>query len=50
MRPKIKTPFPTLAPKGKITKKESTCGVEKIPKTKQNKTKQKDENEGKCVW
>jgi hypothetical protein len=48
MQPKIKTPFPTLAPKGK--EKKNMCVVERIPKKTKNKTKQNVENEGKCVW
>jgi hypothetical protein len=41
MQPKIKTPFPTLAPKGKITKKERHvwCGKNIKKKKKQKKTK-----------
>jgi hypothetical protein len=39
MQPKIKTPFPTLAPKGKITKKKVVCVV-----WKENQKKKKKHN------
>jgi hypothetical protein len=50
MQPKIKTPFPTLAPKGKITKKRRKMCVVWKDYQKKKKTKQKDENEGERMW